>query len=383
VTANCEDCVAVLLQHEADVNATDSENKTPLTDACELKTHSSMVNLLLKNKANPNAQSKFGTTPLLAAIKSNNPDSVKYVIEHGANVDECDWNQTTPLHLAAKGSKKEIVSLLIDAGADLNERNKSGQTPLHVAADSNYLYCIFLLVRAGAIVNVTNKDGNTPLHVATDKTNRHDIQNHDLVNFLIVSGANVKAQNKRRITPLHNAACNFSGDTLQTLLDHGADITVKNENESTALIAAIFGGNRYNDSADVLINELTINEKKIDGDTPLHVAIKLDSYFFVKRLLKKGADVNLKNDIGETPLHSACEKRLLEHVGRLFKFHPELDPNVKNANGETALHYAAKSSNNNSNGINCCKFLISKGADVNVQDNQGKKPSDYRTLNFT
>lgn len=110
-----------------------------------------------------------------------------------------------------------------------------------------------------------------------------------------------------------------------------------------------------------------INERNKDGDTPLHIAArssllglqivrtssgkKIDRSIIlkiaprfnrdkVKILLELGADVNIKNNKGETPLVSAFN---LEHTKLLLKYGS--NPNVQDEDGDTRLHIAALQGN--------------------------------------
>ena len=138
-----------------------------------------------------------------------------------------------------------------------------------------------------------------------------------------------------------------------------------------------------------------INEKNENGDTPLHIAVRTDLYdlgimkdangkhriytsakrvdkdanpgpnrTIVPILLELGADVNAKNNKGETPLVSATDydmvKLLLEHGAA---------PNVQDANGDTPLHMAALVGNKKS-----IRFLLEHGANPAMKNHSGFTP---------
>ncbi|ORX85834.1 ankyrin, partial [Anaeromyces robustus] len=61
---------------------------------------------------------------------SGNEDLVKYLIEHGADINKENRGGETPLFLACRSGNKNLVKYLIDLGADINKENEEGETPL-------------------------------------------------------------------------------------------------------------------------------------------------------------------------------------------------------------------------------------------------------------
>ena len=73
------------------------------------------------------------TTPLHKACHRGNIDTVKYLIEHEANVNALDDDKDTPLHWACCEGYVDIVKYLIENGADLNAVNYDEDTPISIA----------------------------------------------------------------------------------------------------------------------------------------------------------------------------------------------------------------------------------------------------------
>ena len=111
------------------------------------------------------------------------------------------------------------------------------------------------------------------------------------------------------------------------------------------------------------------------ADRALLNAAKAENIYDVKRHLAAGADVNVKDMNGNTPLHSAAEKghkeiaELLIAKGLLFK---GADVNAKNDGGITPLHGAAIGGQKE-----IAELLIAKGATVNAKANDGRTPLDW------
>lgn len=76
------------------------------------------------------------TTPLGTAISKGDVETVKRLIEYGADVNE-RCNGMTPLMMAARYNKVEIINLLLENGADLKTKDKKGFTALKYAQISN------------------------------------------------------------------------------------------------------------------------------------------------------------------------------------------------------------------------------------------------------
>ena len=61
---------------------------------------------------------------------------VQHLIEEGANIEAQDKNQRTPLHFASYYGKTDVVKYLVSKGANINVKGKNWKTPYDVACGS-------------------------------------------------------------------------------------------------------------------------------------------------------------------------------------------------------------------------------------------------------
>lgn len=130
------------------------DSATPLHYAV-LKSHTNVVELLLKHGADPNATSRFSDSLALhMAASMGDMGMVKLLIEHKADINKSNFVGRTPLHSAAASGHAKMVEFLLDNGLDIEARANSGHTPLHEAAGSGDEATVLLLLKRGADPNV-------------------------------------------------------------------------------------------------------------------------------------------------------------------------------------------------------------------------------------
>src|ERR1700756_2981435 len=102
---------------------------------------------------------------------------------------------------AAKSGDLKVLRNLLNGNADLVfSKDTNGNTPLHLAAHGNHIDVVSLLLLSKADVNAENNDGWSPLLLAAQEGHR------DIVELLLEHKAEVNTKNKDGFTPLHVAA---------------------------------------------------------------------------------------------------------------------------------------------------------------------------------
>lgn len=164
--------IRLLLEKGADIEARSPSNGTPLICAAEGK-YEAIVEYLLINGANVNAEDDFGWKPLHRALVNRGGERVaQMLLTHGADVDARCAYQKTPLHHAIEKSNDSMVSFLLNAGADYEARDIADRTPLITAIESRFETMVRILLEAGADTDAMDKGGHDALAAANHAMRR-------------------------------------------------------------------------------------------------------------------------------------------------------------------------------------------------------------------
>jgi len=257
-----------------------------------------------------------------------------------------DGGQLTPLIYATRANNLDSVKVLLDAGADINQTSGYGWSPLLVATQNRYYKLGAYLLDHGANPNLANKGAWVPLYLATDNRNiengdypvrKGDMDHLEFITLLLDKGADV------------NARVKDSTETRTVFTNQWLD-----ENGATAFF-------RASQSGDVALMKLLLAkgaDPKIAttlGVTALHVAAGIGwvegiTYEWspqatldaVKILLELGLDPNAQADTGRTALHGAAHKGRADVIQVLADHGAKLDVrdygNTDNRGGKLAVH---------------------------------------------
>uniref|UniRef100_A0A8C8BM08 Ankyrin-1 n=1 Tax=Otus sunia TaxID=257818 RepID=A0A8C8BM08_9STRI len=308
------------------------DDQTPLHCAARIG-HTSMVQLLLENNANPNLTTTAGHTPLHIASREGHVDTALALLQKGASQTCMTKKGFTPLHVAAKYGKVDVAELLLARDAHPNAAGKNGLTPLHVAVHHNNLEIVKLLLPKGSSPHSSAWNGYTPLHIAA-KQNQMEV-----ASSLLQYGASANAESVQGVTPLHLASQEGHADMVALLFSKQANGDLGNKSGLTPLHLVAQEGHVL--VADVLVKHgVTVDATTRMGYTPLHVASHYGNIKLVKFLLQHEADVNAKTKLGYTPLHQAAQQGHTDVVTLLLKH--GASPNEISTNGTTPLAIAKR-----------------------------------------
>lgn len=162
------------------------------------------------------------------AIEMDRPDRVADLLKKGVDPNSTEpYRGHTGLMMAMQENSMKAFNLLINTkGIDLNKRAENGNTALMLAAWKSNVPAVKTLLGKGAAVN---QAGWTPLHYAAA------VGDEEIVNLLLSKKATVDALAPNKTTPLMMAARSGHTRTIRILLDHGADVRLRNEWDMSAI----------------------------------------------------------------------------------------------------------------------------------------------------
>lgn len=196
-----------------------------------LDAHVTLINRLLTQGIDINAQDEDGCTALHAAVSIGTKRIIKLLLSNKANVNIPMHNGWTALHTALYyRSEKDVVKLLLAYGAAVNLKDTDIVSPLEVALQIGHTKnsdIVELLLKHGADVHVHGKEA--PLHRIEDKKTAE---------LLLSYGADIEARDDFGNTLLHMASSAGLLDMVKVLLKHGANVYPQNNEGKTACMLA-------------------------------------------------------------------------------------------------------------------------------------------------
>lgn len=365
------ECIQVLVEKGANIDAVDSDGETSLIGAAR-RWDETILQVLLEHKANIDARDRFGDTALIRAAKRGRTATVRYLIGKGADLWKVDEMKRTALAAASEEGHERVVELIVEKLKQLENKTLietmdcNMETALIRAVKRRHISVVESLLRHGANIEAMDQFGNRPLFLAAG-------QGHgNLVDVLLRVKPNLEAENEDGKTALIAAADGGHKSILSRLLEQGANPEKLERHGEAALISAIRKG--HESTILLLLSKPVSGIEKWDrfGETALIAACQKSGENasmndIVLRLLELGANVNNQGRDGKSPLHWAVEERNIVLIRLLLDRGANV--NQQDRNFQTPLLCAAER-----NMTNVAKLLLDHGANVNGSNKSGVNP---------
>jgi ankyrin repeat protein len=257
---------------------------------------------------------------LMAAASAGDVESVRALVENGADVNAKDLFSNTALIYAAAGGHLGLVRWLIEHGAQVNAKNQIGMTASQRAKIQGHSHIFILLKKYGAEDEVQGSAhdagagvGPTSLLQAARDGDLREVRN------CLASGADVNAKNGEGWTALMIATLKGYKEIVRALLEQDrAQVNASNHHGLTALRFAVSMGD--GETVRILLEAgAEVNAPDHDGRTPLMQAAGEGNLECLEILLAGGADAWAKNKLGETAHAVAAHKGFTKIVSLLEK----------------------------------------------------------------
>lgn len=403
-----------LLVRGFDPNARDVLDRTPLVFACLLRPASvRIVQLLLEAGGDVNARDEHGVSSLLYASLAGDINLVRLLVSYGADVAAKDSQHYTALHYASRSGNVAVLKYLLDLGLEVDSQNAFGATPLveipswantsvSSTTQTEKRECMKLLIQHGADPNVQRSNGVTALMLAAAHSSllleyllstrvdlnikdncgksalsyaissisdrKHKVElllpsldvaqgatliyqaisanDLEVVELLLQGGIAIDVRDSSGFTPLMHALCLHREEVAKYLLESGADPKARSFDDTYV------GGQTVLGCALGVMDDLYF-----ERGTPPAISLA-----FVKRLIDLGADPNVEDSAGQTPIFYLCNRPqqfsfLLENGANL---------NHRSKTGRTLLMAAAESSS-----MFTFRIILGKCSDINAVSSFG------------
>ena len=412
--------MVLLLSHGANPNvhtiAGVSGEMTPLMMA-SYKHDIALVNELISRGADVNYANGKGQGAAAMAMmgqpdpkEPENPEKVLVaLLSAGAKLSKSS-SSIGLAHYAVITKNKGLLQLAKDQGC-IDQETEQGVTALFFAVRDRNVEMLDELKRLGASFDAKDKEGNTAMHMlakqpypanvmtAVNKMRAQDDEKRkaeadvleeqakasalDFTLRMVAAGASLNSKNARGDTPLHAALISFAHGSLgrpylDFLVEQGADIAIRNEQEESGFIQAVKIGNKdlavswaekliaegKQDQVDMAFYDVAwtapeheaqvkrmkevfealaplgakVGYQDEDGQFPLLIAASTNQEDYASMLIELGADVSQRNNEGEVAaFHSIKENR--PNITRLL-FDHGCDPDSARNDGDTLMAFA-------------------------------------------
>ena len=392
------------------LNTTDLDGNTLLNLACKYDYYE-IAEFFVKKKCKLDIKSKGysgGYAPLHWAVKNNNFQIVRLLIENKANINLTTNNSESPIYLASKYGYKTIFRYLINKGSDCieYENNFILTNEIKHDRDDNVKLLLSKGYSADSIILIgENEDTFNNIPILSNYVINENIE---MVQYCLEQGAYVNALDDSEDTPLIHACVSKNIDIIDILLLFGANINSSNIYGNTPIDIVLNSNNKNMISYFIKNNKITIDDKGFRNRTILfnfcyNNATSIENLDFLDFLFEMKADFNCRNNDNITPLLYLCKNYSSTNEMIIKLLECGADPNLLDNDGSNAIHHCVFHTRNeivklitdqynghihvgnnkqntaiilaaSEDNYDLVKYFIDKGVNINCQNIYGNTP---------
>jgi ankyrin repeat protein len=228
---------AMLITYGIDINAHSLNGNTALHDAVNLGILE-ILNLLLAKGADTEVRDLDGNTPFMEAIKAGYVPSIEMLADYSADALTRNIRGDTPLHIAVSYERYDLVSMLLRMGASIHARNISRRTPYQIALSQSPRMVSALLTKDR--INLPDDLGNSVLHIALQEG-----ANENIIAIIIDQGIRLNSVDNNGRNALRLAIDLDMSGKAKMISDAGSDPFLTAVDNKTSAEVAISKGIEY------------------------------------------------------------------------------------------------------------------------------------------
>lgn len=255
-----------------------------------------------------------GHTALQAASQNGHIEVIKVLIKHGVNMEVEDKDGDRAVHHAAFGDEPAVIELLHRGGGDLNARNKRRQTPLHIGVNKGHIGVVRALLDLGSHPSLQDSEGDTALHDAISKK-RDDMISLLLEHNADITLTNNNGFNALHHAALRGNPSAMR--ILLSKLPRPWIVDEKKDDGYTALHLASLNNHVEVAELLVHQGKANMDIQNVNLQTPLHLAVERQHTQIVRLLVREGCNLNIADKDGDTALHEALRHHTLSQLRQL------------------------------------------------------------------
>ncbi|KAJ5357654.1 hypothetical protein N7541_004812 [Penicillium brevicompactum] len=330
-----------------------------------------------------NLRDSNGNTPLYLAAKQRDYETVKTLLEHGADVTLNSMNLNHPPRAEVQVGKlspgwtesMDFATTILDRGANAALLDCQGSSPLHFPQLTSNI--AEALVNSGADINsARDSDGLTPLMLMASSLSRIELSLWHEMNvdfsrkdhqgqtaFHHCFRSRLSDTNKKDIVPWINAWCTLG------------DLNARDNFGRTPLLELLFrNGNNWTDGShnvqiiqQFIKNGASLEDRDFSGQTALLTALNhpdLTLFSLVDEILRLGGDAKAVDNEGASVGKLMKKEERGEVLDFVLGLSKDLEIDARDSDGCTPLHYASTASDIHAH------ILIQRGADILAEDHQ-------------